>query len=365
MMNYHIVLSKSCDLKEFNEGAKQGKNPRHLMWDLAQKLDAKVHSPGNESITYVDRIMAKIFGALPEQVAMVRKIVSQLQNEDVVFCNGSDVGFPLAVLCKFVGKRPKLMTNVMVPDNKRVQLLLKVFALETQIDVFLLDAPDKAEFLQSFLSLSVDRVCSLPLSTDTDFFSPGPKSPGKTRPLIASAGLEQRDYITLAAATQDLDVDVKICAASCAANAAGSGFPEVLPANMEARFYPWGEFRQLYRDADLVVVPLMDHSYSAGTTVALEAMACRKPVILTCTSGANQEFCDQGVVMGVPVGDVVSLRQAIVALLDNPQEAAALAKRGHEKVLWEHTSDHSLQLLVSELRKLAVVTSQEGVTVAV
>jgi glycosyltransferase involved in cell wall biosynthesis len=112
-------------------------------------------------------------------------------------------------------------------------------------------------------------------------------------------------------------VNVKICAASCAAKSAETSFPKVMPANMEARYYDWVEFRQLYRDADIVVVPLMDNTYSAGAAVVLEAMACRKPVILTSTPGRNTAFRDEGVVMGVPIGDAASLREAIVSLLNN------------------------------------------------
>ncbi|MEM5838768.1 hypothetical protein AAHH59_10735, partial [Pediococcus acidilactici] len=50
----------------------------------------------------------------------------------------------------------------------------------------------------------------LPDQTDTIFFRPSPASLDKPRPVIASVGLEKRDYRTLAAATSDLDVDVKI-----------------------------------------------------------------------------------------------------------------------------------------------------------
>ncbi|MER3434420.1 MAG: glycosyl transferase [Leptolyngbya sp. ERB_1_1] len=349
-MRHHIVLSKPFDLEQFSKGARQGRNPRHILGDLSQKLNATIHRTGNHSVTFWDRVFAKLFGTLPEQWAMARSIVPQLSEEDVIFCNGTDVGFPLAVLCKVAGKRPKLVTHVMVPENKRVRLLLKLFALDTHIDVFHVHQQSQGDFLQSFLNLSSDRISVITLQTDTDFFSPGATSPGKSRPIIASAGLEQRDYVTLAEATHDLDVDVKICAASCAAKAAGSGgFPKVIPANMEARYYDWAELRQLYRDADIVVVPVVENSYSAGSTVVLEAMSCRKPVILTSTPGRNTTLKEEGVVIGVPVGDAASLREAIVSLLNDPQEAAALAQRGHEKVLREHTADEHLQSLISVL----------------
>ncbi|MCY6490457.1 glycosyltransferase family 4 protein [Leptolyngbya sp. GGD] len=364
-MRHHIVLSKPFDLEQFSEGARQGINPRHVLADLSQKLDATIHKTGNHPITFLDRVFAKFFGTLPEQWAMARSIVPQLSNEDIVFCNGTDVGFPLAMLCKVAGKRPKLATHVMVPENRRVRLLLKLFALDTHIDAFQVYNQSQGDFLQSFLNLSSDRVSVFALHTDTDFFSPGATSPSKSRPIIASAGLEQRDYVTLAEATHDLDVDVKICAASCAAKAAGAGgFPKVIPANMEARYYDFAELRQLYRDADIVVVPVVNHTYSAGSTVVLEAMACCKPVVLTSTPGRNTALRDEGVVRGVPVGDAASLRAAIVSLLNNPQEAAALAQRGHEKVLRENATEKHLQSLISLLTAMETESSGDRAVTA-
>ena len=50
--------------------------------------------------------------------------------------------------------------------------------------------------------------------------------------MIVSVGLEQRDYRTLAAATADMDVDVKISGFSEDAEVLQRSFPDVLPANM-------------------------------------------------------------------------------------------------------------------------------------
>ena len=60
------------------------------------------------------------------------------------------------------------------------------------------------------------KVALLPYFADERFWDPALAMPDASapRPMICSAGLEFRDYTTLIAATRDLDVDVRIGAAS-------------------------------------------------------------------------------------------------------------------------------------------------------
>ncbi|MEG3933450.1 MULTISPECIES: hypothetical protein [unclassified Microcoleus] len=44
---------------------------------------------------------------------------------------------------------------------------------------------------------------------------------------------------------------------------------------MSRKFYEWPDLVQLYRDADVIAVCLMDNKYAAGGTALLEAMACK------------------------------------------------------------------------------------------
>jgi glycosyltransferase involved in cell wall biosynthesis len=190
--------------------------------------------------------------------------------------------------------------------------------------------------------------------TDTQFFSPGAASVAKTRPILASAGLEQRDYKTLAAATHDLDVDVKICAVSPNASPKTQvAFPEIMPQNMTPHPQEWQQFRQLYRNADIVVVSLLDNPYSAGLTTLMEALACCRPVVITRTPGLAERFIDAGVVTGVNPGDVSGMRQAISELLNNPVAAAAQAEKGYKLLLKEHTSEHYVEDMVTQLQRIA------------
>jgi glycosyltransferase involved in cell wall biosynthesis len=122
---------------------------------------------------------------------------------------------------------------------------------------------------------------------------------------------------------------------------------------MSRRFYEWPELVQLYRDADLVVVNLFDNKATAGITTMLEAMSCRRPVVITQTKGLIDYLAIPGTVTSVNPGDPAQLQQAIVRLLQNPQEAEAQAQRGYELVLNQHNSEDYVEALATRLTSVA------------
>lgn len=352
-MKYHIALSRPFDLEKFNQDAQADLCPRHTMWNLSQELDATVHQPDVESIQWIDRSLAKMISE-PQHWALARSLAAKLTSNDIVFCTGEDIGFPLAILTRFKRDRPKLVVSVLEPNRIRVRATSELFQLGQSIDLFLTNTKFKADALCQRLKLSSDRVHVLREQTDVKFFHPGPVNIEKQRPLIASAGMEQRDYKTLAAATQDLEVDVKICAVSPNASAkTRAAFPEVMPANMTPHPQEWRQFRQLYRNADIVVVSLLYNTYCAGLTTMMEAMACRRPVIMTRTPGLAEQLIDLGMVIGVEPGDSEGMKKAVQFLLQNPDFAAEQAQKGHEYLLKEHSSERQLEDLIALLNGLA------------
>ena len=163
--------------------------------------------------------------------------------------------------------------------------------------------------------------------------------------------MEKRDYKTLAHATKDLNLDVKICAFSPNRTASKRTFPEVMPSNMSCKFYKWRDLVQLYCDADLVVVPLLKNNYQAGLSTLFEAMACRRPIIATRSpkAGIINELIDSDVITGVKTGDYVELKQAIEMLLSNPQKAEKQAQLGYEFVLEKHNNRKYVEDLTTKL----------------
>lgn len=347
-MQYHIAFSRPFDLEGIARDAQRGKRPRHVMWGLSKQLGAAIHQPGPDPVVPLDRMRAKIVG-IPEHWALARTLSSQLKGDDLIYCTGEDVGIPVATLCGGKRERPKIVLFIHNIDRPRCRIALKLFNLRERINLFVCNNRYQADCLRSYLHLPEDRICIISEQTDTNFFTPGPTSPNKLRMTITSGGLEKRDYRTLAEATQDLDVDVKICAFSPNATVAAQAFPKIMPDNMSCRFYEWAELLQLYRDADLVVVSLVENNYSAGLTTLFESMACRRPVVITRIKGPIEDLANSGVVTGVNPSDPADMRQAIAWLLNNPQEAEAQAQRGYEIVLKQHNSEQYVETLATRL----------------
>ncbi|WP_242725772.1 glycosyltransferase [Microcoleus vaginatus] len=136
------------------------------------------------------------------------------------------------------------------------------------------------------------------------------------------------------------------------AKALSKAFPDTLPENMSRKFYEWPDLLQLYRDADVIAVCLVDNKYAAGVQALLEAMACKRPVVMTRTQGMVDYLAAPDIAKVVNVGDAAGLREAIVHLLKNPQEAESQAQRGYEMVVNQHSSERYVDVLAQKLRSL-------------
>ena len=347
-MSYHILLSVDFDLEAMQRGGERDENPRHILYEVSQRLQATVHPP-KPSTSLVDRLLSMIIGR-PAHWAVARKLAASTTNSDVVYAAGDDNGLAFVLACLVRRRRPKVVMGVMAPGRKRQSILFR--CLRRRIDLFVVNNDRKRATLLRIVGCPPERVMLWADETDTEFFSPGARRP-RPRPLIFAAGREQRDYVTLARATEDLDIDVEVCALSPNAGDKTPGtFPDPVPINMSFHPYPWPEFRQAYRDADAVVVTLLDHEYSAGATSLFEAMACRRPVVMTRVAGPAERLIDEGFILGAAPGDVAGMRRAIEDILEHPAEAEARAARAHHMVLQEHSALVLRERLIDELRKL-------------
>jgi glycosyltransferase involved in cell wall biosynthesis len=107
------------------------------------------------------------------------------------------------------------------------------------------------------------------------------------------------------------------------------------------------EFVHQYARAAMAVVPSV---YEGFGLPAGEAMACGVPVIST-TGGALPEVVgDAGIL--VPPGDADALGGAIRHLLDHPDQANKLGRRGYERVLRHFTWRRAAELTVDAYREV-------------
>ena len=353
-MSYHIVLSRPKDLVEVSKTAKEGLNPRHAMAELKRELNAIVHDGSDIAPNWFDKTIAALTRMSPLCWAIARKLRKEVGAGDVIFCTGEDIGLPVALLC---GGLQDVHVTFMchLIDSKKKQLALSLFRARERVSVFFVVSKKQESSLSQYLKLGEDRVKFLWDQVDTNFFSPGPISTTKTRPVIASVGLEKRDYKTLAMATADLDVDVKISGYSADTRVHSSAFPEVFPENMDRRFYSWADLVQLYRDADVIVVPLFPNTYAAGIQGLMEPLACGRPVVITETEGLNGLRKNSGPIRLVPAGNAVEMKRAINELMAEAEHNKSLSQQARSLAQERHTTETYVSTIANTMRSLVSI----------
>ena len=347
-MRHHVVLDTPLDLAVLDQDVRTGVRPAFALVEFARQVDAVIHQPQGDRPTALDRVRARLIGA-PQHWALARRLVSRLSAQDIVFCMGEQSGVPVAALCGGRRGGPRVAVFVHHVDRPRARLALRLYRLGRRVDLFLACARPQLEFVGGWLGLPNSHVAWLPQPVDTAFFTPGASPEPKPRPLLVSAGREQRDYATLAHAVAGLDVDVHMTGFSqSAARTRRTAVPRAEVTTAAPVYHSWPDLRALYHAADLVIVSLHDNGYAAGVQAVLEGLACRRPVIVTRTRGLVDYWMADGITP-VPPGNRVALREAIVGLLRQPKLAAAQAERGYAWVQARHTQPHYIAALRAAL----------------
>lgn len=348
-MTYHLVLSSFVDLEEIKQDTQLDKRPAHVIFDISRLLNGEIHQPTKGFLLPIDVVRAKIIGYC-DRWTLARKLSSSINDDDVIFCTDEEVGLPIATLCGGKQKKAKIVVFVHNLNRPRGRLALKLFKIKNRVDLFMTANPQQVDFLRHYLDLPQKRVCLFPYQpTDTSFFKPQLASLHKSRPLIVSGGLEKRDYLTLARAIKSLNVDVKISATSLTKTVNYQTLLKVIPKNMSFAYYDWKSLVKLYTDADIVAIALYQNNFQAGLSTLFEALACRKPVIITRAPGIIQELIDAKAVLGVNPGDSDGLRQAINSLLNSPKQGEAIAETGYQLVIERYNRHIYVRALVEQL----------------
>jgi glycosyltransferase involved in cell wall biosynthesis len=203
------------------------------------------------------------------------------------------------------------------------------------------------------------KVVVLGSRVDETFFAPRAGAATKERPLVVSAGAINRDYATLVEACRDLDVDVKIAADTGWAYSeeqrqrVGAKRSTAALTHPRLEMRSWGTYealRDLYGDADVVVVPLYDTEYASGQTVILEAMALGKPVVTSDIRGRSDFVVDGVNGLYVKPEDPAALRAAIERVLADPAAARAMGGRAARDVRARFTVDAYVDRILGACR---------------
>ena len=178
-----------------------------------------------------------------------------------------------------------------------------------------------------------DRVAVNQFGVDTQFWHPV----GIRRNYILAVGSDgRRDYETLINAASFVPMEIKIITSQI--------LPKPLPKNITLTRGNWRseavsdeELRSLYQEARCVIVPLKESFQPSGQSVALQAMACGTPVVITKTSGlwSEQMMRDGYNVVFTKVGDSQHLAAKINEVCNNSELGEYLSRTERDTVCRE------------------------------
>ncbi|MBO6782673.1 MAG: glycosyltransferase family 4 protein [Alphaproteobacteria bacterium] len=179
---------------------------------------------------------------------------------------------------------------------------------------FFFGAADRQYAIDTY-GLDPARTSLFRFGIDTDFWCPARPEEDEQDGGVFSAGSDpSRDYATLLSA--GIEAPIRILS--------GLTLPDPVPANVEQIS---GSFhgiaitdlvlRDIYRRAAVVAVPLLDVLQPTGYSVALQAMACGKPLVISDFRGLwdRDAFVSGENCFLVPHGDPAALREAVETLL--------------------------------------------------
>jgi glycosyltransferase involved in cell wall biosynthesis len=202
-------------------------------------------------------------------------------------------------------------------------------ALQEQEIVLFADS-EKEETVRQF-GIDPRRIHANAFGVDTGFWTPA----DRPREFVLAVGNDgRRDYGTFITAAAKLGVPTKILTTR--------PLSQPLPLHIEHLRGSWHapavtdeELRELYQRALMVVVPLEDSIQPSGQSVALQAMACGRPVILTRTRGlwTGGDLLDGRDLLLVEPGSADALRAAMQQLLDGAPRREHIGRSARAAVL--------------------------------
>lgn len=259
-----------------------------------------------------------------------------------------EIGLPLAFV------KPRAIGHVLVAHNLTTERR-RAFQQRTRylqrFDRILVLSRAQERYLRQEAGLSSERVRFVFDKVDHRFFTPQSDDDGDG--YLLSVGQEQRDHSTFLAAVRDLGVPAVIVPSSLWNPAADVGW-QALPSNVSIqRGLSFPALRDLYDRASLVVVPLHRAvAYAAGVNAVLEAMAMRKPLIVSAIPGLDG-YLDDGVTARlVPPQDPAALAAVMFELLADRVEARRLARNARAVVEGGRNLDTYVQAVVDTTREV-------------
>lgn len=171
-----------------------------------------------------------------------------------------------------------------------------------------------------------------PFGVDMDFWKDSPNE--TTNDYILAIGNDAlRDFDTLIQVAEKTSLSVRIVTKRSIQNSSPNNV-RIFKGAWNSREFDDNAILQLYQNSLAVAIPLKESFQPSGQSVALQAMACRKPVILTRTRGLWDPvgLKHQRNIIFVSPGKVEDWVEKITGIINYPEITHSIGRQAREYV---------------------------------
>jgi glycosyltransferase involved in cell wall biosynthesis len=273
------------------------------------------------------------------------------KNYDLVFTMSERAGIPFAGFRR-LGANSQPFVTMFQSWSWRQESVIKNFGLLGKMDGIAVHCHSMKCHLND-LGAPLEDIQVLPYSVDHQFFKPM-KGVEQQQGLIMSVGeIRSRDYGTLMKAVKKLPLRLVIAASgSWYAREKTTSLRLPIPDNttITGRMSSF-KLRELYAQAQFVVLPVYNTVYSAGSTVVMEASSMERAVIATRSEGIVDYIIDGETGILVEPNNPEALREAIRYLQDHPGEAKRMGRNARQRVEESFNLDHYVECMAQQLQR--------------
>jgi glycosyltransferase involved in cell wall biosynthesis len=238
------------------------------------------------------------------------KILLSWRRPNIVLSYFESGALMLALFKRFFFFRSSIViVDIGVGANSRIRKLFLRLVIPRVAAIFTLGSEQVAHIRTHYRTNA--HIEFIPAHVDAEFYAPQNK--GHESDFVLAVGDDiSRDYETLLAAIAGLDIKLVLKTSRVVENKELYPNLSVIKARLSDR-----EFRDLYDQAKLVVMPLHPTLTAGGVTAFLEAMAMGKAQIVSQSAGLQDYIRPGENCVAVPCHDAGALRERIVHLLEN------------------------------------------------